>query len=1018
MSSGRIDLRTLVAKMAKRDDHRAEANVQSDLHTLLSAAPLNLDDDDLNNITLEAQAGERRRIDVEVGFTVFEVKRDLRVGNVRTEAVQQLAGYVRQRTTTMNQRYVGVLTDGCEWQLHHLRGDELEQVSVFTVNASDPDVDGLVLWLEGVLATVEKITPNPKEIDKRLGATSPSHQLDAAELRALYEAHKDLPTVKVKRGLWSRLLTTALGTAFSDEDDLFVDHTLLVAMGEVISHSVVGFHPEDPSISAGTIMSGALFARAQIGGVVEADFFDWIVEVPGGDRFVKSLARRLARFDWAAVEHDVMKTLYESVIPPTTRKKLGEYYTPDWLAEAMVETSVTAPLDQRVFDASCGSGTFLFHAVRRYIAAAEAAGKNNADTITGVTEHVLGVDLHPVAVTLARVTYLLAIGMERLRAGDRPPFAVPVYLGDSLQWGQETTLLAHDGLTVPTSDGATLFADELRFPDRVVADAGRFDRLVSELAEKASSRPQGSPHPSINATLRLFAVHPDDQPVVAQTFKIMCQLHDEGRDHIWGYFVRNLARPIWLARPANRVDVLIGNPPWLPYHSMTPAMQDMFRSMCQARGLWAGRSVATSQDLAGLFVARAVELYLKQGGTFAYVLPWATLSRQPYAGFRSGDFPNPAQPIKVAFGRPWDVHAVKPSFFPVPACVAFGERSAVSAPLTLEPEVWSGRLPHAGATMAQASPKLTREIAGEAIKSGGESVSPYAERFSQGATVVPRMLFIVEPDGAASPLGAGAGRRPIKSLRSPNEKKPWKALPTLTGTVEADFIVPLVTGDALLPFTIRPTNEAVVPWDGRNLMAGTDERIDLYPGLAQWWRSAEKLWAANRSSDRLDLREQLDFRRKLSQQFPAPRFRLVYNASGMYLAAAVVTDQRAVIEHVLYWAAVDSIDEGRFLSAFMNSDAFTLAIRPLQARGEHNPRHFDKYIFQLPIPMFDPADSKHVELVALSAAAEEIAGKVELADVRFEALRRHVRQALLASGVAAQLDALVLDLLGMAGSKP
>lgn len=1013
MSSGRIDLRTLVAKMAKRDDHRSEANVQSDLHTLLAAAPLNLDDDDLNSITLEAQAGERRRIDVEVGFTVFEVKRDLRVGNVRTEAIQQLAGYVRQRTATMNQRYVGVLTDGCEWQLHHLRGDTLEEVSVFTVNASDPDVDGLMLWLEGVLATVEKITPNPKEIDKRLGAASPSHQLDAAELRALYQANKELPTVKVKRGLWSRLLTTALGTAFSDEDDLFVDHTLLVAMGEVISHSVVGFHPEDPSISAGTIMSGALFARAQIGGVVEADFFDWIVEVPGGDRFVKSLARRLARFDWAVVEHDVMKTLYESVIPPTTRKKLGEYYTPDWLAEAMVEESVTSPLDQRVFDASCGSGTFLFHAVRRYIAAAEAAGINNADTITGVTEHVLGVDLHPVAVTLARVTYLLAIGMERLRALDRPPFAVPVYLGDSLQWGQETTLLAHDGLTVPTSDGATLFAEELRFPDRVVADAGRFDRLVSELAEKASNRPQGLPHPSVNATLRLFAVHPDDQPIVAQTFKIMCQLHDEGRDHIWGYFVRNLARPIWLSRPANRVDVLVGNPPWLPYHSMTPAMQETFRSMCQTRGLWAGKTVATSQDLAALFVARAVELYLKQGGTFAYVLPWATLSRRPYAGFRTGDFPNPAQPIKVAFSRPWDVHAVKPSFFPVPACVAFGERSTSSVALDMEPEAWAGRLPHAGATLTQAAPKLTRVVGGQAAKTDADAVSPYAERFAQGATVVPRMLFIVEPDGAANPLGAGAGRRPIKSLRDPNEKAPWKRVPTLTGAVEADFVHPLLTGDSLLPFRIRLTSEAVIPWDGRQLLTGRDERLDLYPGLAQWWRTAETRWMENRSSDRMELIDRLNFRRTLSQQFPAPTTRVVYNASGMYLAASVVTDSLAVIEHALYWAAVDSIDEGRFLSGIFNADAFTLAIRPLQARGEHNPRHFDKYPFLLPVPIFDPTDQRHIEMVGLATEAEKVAEQVELTDVRFEALRRHVRHALEVSGIAPKLDALVAELLGL-----
>ena len=78
----------------------------------------------------------------------------------------------------------------------------------------------------------------------------------------------------------------------------------------------------------------------------------------------------------------------------------------------------------------------------------------------------------------------------------------------------------------------------------------------------------------------------------------MCRLHDDNEDHIWGYYVRNLARPAWLARPANRVDVLIGNPPWLVYRYMTKHQQVSFRKMSNDRGLWAGGTAATSQELA------------------------------------------------------------------------------------------------------------------------------------------------------------------------------------------------------------------------------------------------------------------------------------------------------------------------------------------------------------------------------------------------------------------------------------
>ena len=106
-------------------------------------------------------------------------------------------------------------------------------------------------------------------------------------------------------------------------------------------------------------------------------------------------------------------------------------YTPDWLAERIVTEVITDPLHNRALDPGCGSGTFLFHAIRHYLAAADADGLSNEDAIRGATEHVIGLDLHPLAVTFARVTYLLAIGMERL-AARRGPFSVRVYLGDSL----------------------------------------------------------------------------------------------------------------------------------------------------------------------------------------------------------------------------------------------------------------------------------------------------------------------------------------------------------------------------------------------------------------------------------------------------------------------------------------------------------------------------------------------------------------------------------------------------------
>ncbi len=696
---------------------------------LLLAAGLNLRDGDLQDVNLEAPVGLRRRIDVEVGATVFEVKRDLRAGNVRSEAVEQLADYVRARAETMGARYVGVLTDGVEWQLYHLDDGHLHEVSAFELDPRTLDVDGLVIWLDGVLATADKITPTPAEIGRRLGAGSTAHALDVADLLALYHRYRHHPSVALKRQLWAKLLTTALGTSFEDEDQLFVEHTLLVATAEIIGHAVVGFDPTDASISPATLLAGHLFVDAQIRGVVEEDFFDWIVEVDGGAAFVRTLAHRLTRFRWVDVEHDVMKVLYESVIAPDTRHRLGEYYTPDWLAEAIVSETVEDPLAARVLDPACGSGTFLFYAVRHYLDAAEAAGVPTPTAITGVTSAVLGLDVHPVAVTLARVTYLLALGRERLTSNDRPAFSVPVYLGDSVQWGQDDVLITSDALVVPTNDGAQLFADDLRFPDRVVEDAGRFDGLVAELADMAARPNRSATPPSLTAVFRRYAIREDEQPVLTATFATMCRLHDEGRDHIWGYYLRNLARPLWLTRPDNHVDVLVGNPPWLSYRFMPPAMKDTFRTMSTARGFWAGAAVATHQDLSALFVARAVQQYLKPGGRFAFVMPLAVLSRRQFAGFRTGTWGiSETGVVNAAFEAAWDLHQVKPSFFPVPAAVVLGRQATTPVPLTGPTEAWAGRL-RGAVELTAARAVLTRRAVAAATASTTAG-SPYAPRFS------------------------------------------------------------------------------------------------------------------------------------------------------------------------------------------------------------------------------------------------------------------------------------------------
>jgi N-6 DNA Methylase len=660
-------------RLRARDAVGAEAEIQADVRDLLINGQLNIGD---AQVRLETPAPNRRRIDVEVGLTVIEVKKNLDKGNVLKIAEDQLGGYVRDRTHELGQRYTGILTDGLRWRLYHWQ-ENLGLIFVLEHRLKAGGDDALLSWLEGVLATQRDLKPTPSEVSSRLGAGGSAHALERATLLGLWRAHAGNPSCQLKRELWSRMLRTALGTRFEDEDELFVEHTYLVLVAELVAHALVGFNIDDPNRTPSSLASGSAFRASQIQGVVEEDFFDWVVEIPGGDIFVRTLAKRLSRFRWEQVEHDVLKVLYESVIDAGQRKKLGEYYTPDWLAQRMVAEVYIEPLTTRVLDPSCGSGTFLFHLVRAYIEEAEAQGLLISEYLPALTNTVIGMDVHPVAVTLARVTYLMAIGSARLKDSSRPRMNIPVYLGDSLRWRADEDVWAVNGVKLNATDpGATLpgFADELFFPARTLEDAGRFDSMVAELSNKASQRTRGSLTPTLKGLFTRYAIHADDQPFLQRTFEVLCQLHDQRRDHIWGYYARNTARPYWLAEPENRVDMIIGNVPWLAYRFMSVEMQALFKTASQNRGLWAGAQMVTHQDLSAYFLVRTAELYLKESGTFFVLMPLGVITRQQYAGFRSGRYEGKGNATRFEFDVAWDLHDVDPPIFPMPAAAVRGRK--------------------------------------------------------------------------------------------------------------------------------------------------------------------------------------------------------------------------------------------------------------------------------------------------------------------------------------------------------
>lgn len=294
-------------------------------------------------------------------------------------------------------------------------------------------------------------------------------------------------------------------------------------------------------------------------------------------------------------------------------------------------------------------------------------------------------------------------------------------------------------------------------------------------------------------------------------------------------------------------------------------------------------------------------------------------------------------------------------------------------------EEWSGNFTDTKtARLADALPHITQHVVEE--RPAGPT-SPYMGRFFQGAAVVPQILFLIQDD-PTGPIGAGAGRRAVRTYRTPGMHPPWNTTSPIQDVVEEQFIKHLYLGSSLLPFRLLAPLEAVLPWENRLI---DDDSLDQYPNLHRWWRKAENAWR-EKHGEGMSLLKQLNYNRKLSRQFPVPAYRVVYPKSGIHCTAAVVTNETykdAVIDQQLYWGKPSTLEEARYLSAVLNAPTVTSEINKMQPRGKNAPRDIAKYVFRIPIPTYDPNDAAHHELVMLATHAEEVASEVALPPISF-----------------------------------
>ena len=973
--------------LRRHDNAEAEANITSAVRDFLILTKL-VKNDEISEENPPSDTS-RSAVDLTALDTFVEMKR--RTGTTggldpNPVYVRQLDDYLSASAKSGKGLRTGILTDGKHWLLRWPGAGRVKTVKPYAFTLQD--AQGWLLlyeWLrDESLVSLEGIAADRANIEKHLGPNSPLYERDIAALRGLFDETSHHETIKVKRQLWFDLLRAALGeVAGSPEqlDDLFVRHTYLsMVIGMAVQASFgIDIRQVAASDPADLLHGRAFWNATGLQGIVESDFFAWPTEV-GGLPSIRALARRIAKFDWRDAPADIGAALYETVIPPEERRTLGEYYTPDWLARVMVRELVTDPLNQRVLDPACGSGTFVAEAVTHYIEAAKGSGQHPKQVLDRLLESVGGIDVHPVAVHLARAAWALAARPAIdavMQAGFDAQVSVPIYLGDALQLRLQTgDMFAEHSVTIQVADEQNT---ELVFPVSLVERANDFDSLMSDVAAYIEN--------GEDPNLALDDNHindPAERGTLAATIATLQGLHSEGRDHIWAYYTRNLVRPVALAR--RKVDVIIGNPPWINYNQTASILRaELERQSKDRYGIWQGGRYATHQDVAGLFFTRSMDLYLKDGGVIGMVMPHSALQTGQYAKWRTGKWQVRAGGTTLAADfsvkTAWDLERLEPNtFFPVPASVAFAKRleaGSAARALSGNVESWRGK--------AGTEDDVTRESVGITDTSVvGESV--YDGHTRNGATVFPRGLFIVTQTENTAIIQAGQTVT-VNPQRGSQSKEPWRSLDltAINGqTIESRHIFDVHLGETLVPYATLDPLKAILPMKQADFEIPVDANgvggirlSGLERRMRDRWRTISGLWDTHKQPvNKLNLFEQLDYLHKLSVQLewkqnPGLRpIRVLYNQSGTP-TAALLDEDYAVVDYTLYWITCKDIQEANYLLAIINSQALYDAVTPLMAKGQFGARHLQKHLWKLPIPEFDPRNRRHVAIAKAGEAAAQ-----------------------------------------------
>lgn len=962
--------------------------------------------------------GKQGFVDNLVGRTVIEYERNLRTQTSFDSGYSQLKEYSASLIRAGNpiEDVLAILSDTVIWFAYEVRIVDtaagmklcdiepqhilLEEVCQVTASADEHiSIIKLGNFLSKYLGRIGSRPLSANFISRDLGFDSFAYKQQIEQINALVEtalnAREDYGMLI--KSLWENFVVYIGDTKSLNKFDskTYASELYILTLAKLICANCVaerGLISNPNEIVR--ILNGKFFQSKGISNLVDYDYFGWLNEAPAVERIIpvaQSIQHDLQAYDYKnSIGEDLFGGLMSELATRSQRLLLGQEWTPSWLARQMVERMIhDLPENElpRFIDMCCGSGTIAVEVISNILPQLNDMDDNEAVNV--LESAFTGFDIDPMAVLLAKVSWLLA-AKRRIPLDGTMQLTIPVFNADSLFTisALSKTLYREESqefLTLKLAEFEVLMPSFLLSPqfssvfDRVIDSAYKYAMTTSKLTSYQM------PQDIIGDCISRISEETNTPFTEVQVHKLIDFLNGlihaidalqrKGLNGLWAFLIRNSYRP---ALVFGNFNGLVSNPPWLTLSKISnnpykKVLKDKARSL---NVLPQGASHPHT-EMSTIFLLHALDKYLSEGAVFGCILPETILNGRHQQGFRDSNFSRSNLNLGIDLKEIWRVES---GVFKNESVVLFGKK-APSRTALFESSVPGKRV---SSKLDSIAVRFYEAKLGE-LSAWSENlrtnflISENNYSFHQGADLMPRSLYFVEAKDtdrssqSIKLISVEGIRKGSKKSYLVGDSKKCKSFRLSNHIVPEEFVFKAFISKHLTPFTLAEPDDVLLPTvrtsNGWNSIS--EMEIIKWPGLSAAFSEIQDAY-----QEEYDLRVSLEGllntidtdRRKLStdQRRPRSGYLILFGAGGANPCAAYkkiskALSSRLVIDQTLYWSEVETEDEAAYLVGIINSIQLKKIISAFQPRGQQGERH----IHTLPLKAisdFNPKNPNHIDL--------------------------------------------------------